>query len=412
LTILLWLGFIALILLLVSIELGRMQRHARVLGRYDALASTLLWIALPLAFNVAIYFLYENHWLGAGLTPGRELDGRTAALQFFTGYLIQKGLTLDNISVIALILSHFRVPLEYQCRVLVPSILGAILLRGAMIAGGVVLIHFFPRTSYVFGVLVIFTALRMLAHRSGPLKLDDGLAMRLVKRRYPPAAGFDGERFLTRADETWAGTPLLYALVMIISATAIFAVDSVPAIMAVTREPFIIFGSIIFAVLGLHSLYFLLASVLERLQYFRLALVGILIFVGVKMLLMHVAPISTGVALAVVSALLLAGALASLLLQPPPAGLVSPIAEELDQLIQLTLTSARRIVVLVMGTTVLLVGIAMIVTPGPSILVIPLGLAILGTEFVWAQRLLKRFQKEARHLSDTALEILRRRKKR
>jgi len=411
LSIWLWLGFIAFIFLLVSLEFGRMHRRARVIGRHEALVWTLFWIVLSLAFCVAIYFLYDRHWLGTGLAPGHELDGRTAALQFLTGYLIQKALSVDNIFVIALIFSRFRVPLEYQHGVLVPGIVGTILLRGIMIAGGVVLIRHLPWTSYIFGVLVIYTAIRMLTHRAGLLATSDGVLMRLLQRRYPAAAGFHGHQFTAEVEGERAATPLLLALVMITGASLVFAVDSIPAIMAVTQEPFIIFSSIIFAVLGLHSLYFLLASVLERLQYLKLALVCILIFVGIKMLLAHYQPIPTGTALAIVSVTLLAGIIASILLEPPPNALVSPIAEELDQLITLTLTSARRIIVLVMGMTVLLVGIAMILTPGPAILVIPLGLAILGTEFVWARRLLNRFRKEAKQLSGTALGIFRGRKK-
>jgi tellurite resistance protein TerC len=405
LTVLLWLGFVALILVLASIEFGRLNR-VTVTGRHEAMAWTLFWISLSLAFTVAIYFIYQRHWLGLGLAPGHELDGRTAALQFLTGYLVQKALSIDNIFVIALIFSHFRMPLEYHNSVLVPGIIVSILLRGAMITIGVLLIRHLPWTTYVFGVLLIFTALRTLAQR-GTFQVSDGLLSRLVRRRYPASVYFSGRRFVAEADGVRAATPLLHALVMITSAGLVFAIDSVPAIMAVTQEPFIVFSSILFAMLGLHSLYFLLASIIGRLQYLKFALVCVLVFVGVKMLLVRYLPIPTETTLSFVSLALAAGVVASLFFRPPPDALVSPIARELDQFIALTLTSARRIVILVTGSTVVLVGIAMIVTPGPAILVIPLGLAILGTEFVWARRLLKRFRTEAKNLSGTALSILR-----
>lgn len=409
----LWLslGVLALALLILLPEL-LMLRRRQLTGTWEALAWTAFWIVLALAFDVAVYFAYEQHWFGLGLEyengpgPGGALDGRTASLQFFTAYIVQKSLSIDNVFVIAMIFAHFRVPLDQQQRLLTWALLGTIVLRGGAIAGGVVLIDAAPWTAYIFGVLLIFSALRMLAQRRGDPGADP--VVRLLARRWPPA-DFEGRRFFVRREGRRAATPLLPALVLIGIANVVFAIDAVPAMLAITTEPLIVIAAMLFALLGLHSLYFLLASMMARLHYLKLALAGVFFFVGVKMLLANHHPLPTELSLALVAILLLAGALASASLPPPPGGrLASPFADELDQFVTLTLTSARRVVVLVTGSTVVLVGVLMIVTPGPALLVIPAGLAILATEFLWARLLLNRFKKEARSLSQSALRLLRR----
>ncbi len=402
------LGLIVPVLLILAPELIRLRR-GRVIGAHEALAWTGFWVTLALAFNVAVYFIYERHWFGMGLEPGNALDGRTAALQFFTGYIVQKSLSVDNIFVIAMIFAHFRFSLEQQQHLLSRALIGVIALRGFAIMGGAALIDAVSWTAYVFGVLIIFTALRMLAQRSGVLRPENDPIVRLCARRWPLSPHFDGERLLSVSEGRRVATPLLPALIMIGMANLVFAIDAVPAILAVTGEPFIVFAAILFALLGLHSLYFLLASIMHRLHYMKLALATVLAFMGVKMLLANHYPLPTELSLTVIVTILGAGALASALLAPPPGGkLVSPFAAELEQFVTLTLRSARRIAVLVTGSTVMLVGVIMVVTPGPALLVIPAGLAILATEFLWARRLLMRFKQEAGSLSGALLDFIRR----
>ena len=198
-----WLSFglIALALVVLVPQLFLLRR-GRPIGAYEALAWTAFWVALALAFNVAVYFAYEQHWLGLGTDPESALDGRTAALQFFTGYIVQKSLSVDNVFVIAMIFAHFRIPLDQQQRLLVWGLIGAVALRGLVVAGGAVLIDALSWTAYVFGVLLIFTALRMLAQRRGELRAEDDPLVRLLALRWPLAPDFDGDRFVTARDGT------------------------------------------------------------------------------------------------------------------------------------------------------------------------------------------------------------------
>jgi len=405
-----WLSIGLVGLAVAYLVVARLRREQPVLGTAEALAWTVFWISLALGFGVVVYAAYEQHWLGLG-TGGPVTDGRTAALQYFTGYFIQKSLSIDNVFVIATIFAYFHVSLEQQQRLLDWSLLGAVALRALAVAGGIALVDAIWWTAYVFGVLLIFTALRMLVRRGKLRGARRTLPLRLLARRWPLHAEFEGGRFFVVREGRKVATPLLPALVMIASASLVFAIDAVPAIIAVTREPFIVLSAIVFALLGLHSMYFLLARLMQRLYYLRVALAAVLGFVGIKMLLVNHYPIATGITLAVVLCALAAGALAAALFEPPEDGRpASPLAAEIEQIVSLTLRSARRIVVLVTGSTVVIVGVLMIVTPGPAILVIPAGLAILATEFIWARRLLRRFQTGARTISGSALRMFRRRR--
>ncbi len=385
-----WTGFIAFVLAMLALDLGVINRETHTIGIKEAFAWTTLWIALALAFNVGVYFMYEHHWLGIGMQPGAEAGGRQAALQFLTGYVIEKSLSLDNIFVIALIFSYFRVPSKYQHRVLFWGILGALVLRGVMIAAGSVLIRRFDWIIYVFGALLILTAIRILIVRHDNLVPDRNPLVRLARKLYPVSTDIEGARFFTSVNGRTAITPLFLALLLVESSDVLFAVDSIPAIFAITHDPFLVFTSNIFAILGLRSLYFVLAGIMNRFRYVKISLVFLMAFVGVKMLLSHHYHIPTFVSLVVISIILLVGIVVSVLAtNRNAAALVSPLADELEELLTLTYKQARRIVVLVVGTSVLLVGVAMIVLPGPAVIVIPAGLAILATEFVWAKKLLR-----------------------
>lgn len=409
-TLWLWAGFVAVIGAILAFDLAIVHRKNRPVGFYEALAWTGFWVMLALGFNAGVYYLYEHHVLGIGLATGHELDGQDAALQFFTGYLIEKSLSVGNVFAIALIFGYFRLPLDYQYRVLFWGVSGAVLLRGVMIAGGVTLVAYVEWAIYVFGGLLIVSAARRLMRRD-EVRPESSPLVRLCRRFYPLSPQLDGDRFFTRMDGRRAATPLLPALLMVVSADVMFALDSIPAIIAVTRDPFLIFTANIFAILGLRSLYFVLAGMLGRVRFLKLSLVFLLGFVGVKMLLAQYYPVSVEAALLVIAAILAVGLALSLIVRPRPGAVpVSPLAEDLGDLLVLTAKGARRIIVLVVGSTVLLLGLVMVVTPGPALLVIPAGLAILATEFIWARRLLHRLKQEAGNLKDNAKSFFGRKK--
>ncbi|MEX0703837.1 MAG: TerC family protein [Planctomycetales bacterium] len=311
-TLFVWLGFLALISALILLDLGVFHRRGRPIGFREALGWTAVWVALALAFAAGVYFLYERDWLGWTETASHRLSGRQAALQFLTGHLIEKALSVDNLFVMALIFSYFRVPAAEQHRLLFWGILGAVVLRGAMIAAGAALVARFEWTMYVFGVLLIASALKLLLVRADELHPDRNLLVRLVRRFVPVTSEYAGSRFVVKTPAGWAATPLVPALILIESSDAMFAVDSIPAIFAVTRDPFLVFTSNVFAILGLRSLYFALAGLLDVFRHLKYSLVALLVFVGLKMLLAHRYPISTLASLAVIGGILALGILVSL----------------------------------------------------------------------------------------------------
>ncbi|KAA3662546.1 MAG: TerC family protein [Calditrichaeota bacterium] len=311
-TIWLWIGFLSFVIIMLALDLGVFHRKIHVIKMREAFMWSAFWIALALLFNVLLYFMYEHHWLGIGADVGHQLSGQRAALQFFTGYVIEKSLSLDNIFVIALIFAYFKVPAIYQHRVLFWGILGALVLRGIMIAAGAALIQRFSWMIYVFGGFLILTAVKMLIARHDNLEPDKNPIVKLVRRLYPVTSEFDGQRFFTMKNGQRVATPLFIALIVVESSDVLFAVDSIPAIFAVTLDPFIVFTSNVFAILGLRSLYFALAAMMEKFRYLKMSLVFILAYVGVKMLLLHYFPIPALVSLSIIGGILLVGMLASM----------------------------------------------------------------------------------------------------
>jgi tellurite resistance protein TerC len=396
----LWTGFILLILALLALDLGVFHRRDRAIGMGEALAWSGFWISLALVFNVAVFFIYEHDWMGVGYAGVTELDGSTAALQFFTGFVVEKSLSLDNIFVIALIFAYFQIPLAYQHRVLFWGILGALILRGIMIAAGAALILRFDWMAYVFGGLLLFTAVRMLVARHDNLEPEKSPVVRLARRLYPVAQDLHGNRFFVVLEGRRTMTPLFLVLILVEATDILFAIDSIPAIFAITTDPFLVFTSNAFAILGLRSLYFALAPLMDRFRFLKTSLVFLLAFVGVKMILTHHWPIPTPVSLAVITGILGVGIVASFApAKLETAPLASPVTPELEQLVAVSLGAARKIMVLLVGSTVLLIGAALLVLPGPAFLVIPIGLVILGTEFVWARRLLSRLKREVQSIA-------------
>jgi len=328
----LWGGFLLLIVAFLAFDLGVFHRTPHAITVRDALGWTAVWIALALAFNVVVYFMYEHHWMGIGSTIGHELSGRQAALQFLTGYVVEKSLSLDNIFVIALIFGYFHVPLPFQHRVLFWGILGALVLRGAMILAGAALLDRFDWMVYVFGGFLIVTAVKLLVSRHENLEPERNPLIRLARRVFPVTDRIEGPGFFVHQGGRRAATPLFLVLLLVESTDVVFAVDSIPAIFAITRDPFLVFTSNVFAILGLRSLYFALAGLLHRFRYLKSGLVFVLAFVGVKMLLSHHHPIPTPVSLAVIGGILGVGLIASLVASHrDPVPLRSPITMPGDE---------------------------------------------------------------------------------
>jgi tellurite resistance protein TerC len=284
----LWVGFNAFVLVMLAVDLFVFHREAHEVRVREAAAWSLIWIALAVLFGAGVY----------------RLMGREAGLEYFTGYLIEKALSIDNIFVFVLIFSFFRVPPRYQHRVLFWGILGALVMRGAMIVAGAYLIQQFHWIIYVFGAFLVFTGIRMATHSEHDLDPESNLAIRLVRRLMPITSVYDGQRFFVREQVGQAtrlvATPLFVVLVLVETTDLIFAVDSIPAIFAITQDPFIVYSSNVFAILGLRALYFLLADVIERFHYLKIGLSAVLVFVGLKMLTVDLYKVPIGVSLGVI----------------------------------------------------------------------------------------------------------------
>lgn len=278
-----WTSFVVLVTVLVVLDLCVLNRKAHTVSIREALGWTAFWIALALVFNAVVYLLYSGRIL-AGLIPTAHLNGTDAALQFFTGYLVEKSLSLDNIFVIAMIIANFHVPADYQHRLLFWGILAAALLRGVMIICGTMLLEQFHGLMYIFGGILIYSAIRMLVSRHDNLDLEENMLLKLTRRFFPVTTEFHGSQFFAEIDGRKVATPMLLALVLIESSDVMFAVDSIPAVMAITRDPFLVFTSNIFAILGLRSLYFALAGLMDRFSYLKVSLVFLLVYIGLKMI--------------------------------------------------------------------------------------------------------------------------------
>ena len=284
-TLWLWFGFIVFIIFLLALDLGVFHRKAHVPSLSEAVTWTVIWIAVALTFNVGIYFIYENHLLHAGQDGSENvLNGMEAAKLFLTGYLIEKSLSLDNIFVIGMVFSYFGVPRAYQHRVLFWGILGALVLRAAMILLGVALIMMFHWVLYVFGALLLYTAIKVLRHEDEEIHPENNPLVKLVRRFSRMTPTFHKARFFVKENGLWAATPMLLVLLTVECYDVIFALDSIPAIFAVTQDPFIVFTSNVFAILGLRSLYFVLSAMIAKFRYLQISISVILFYVGVKLL--------------------------------------------------------------------------------------------------------------------------------
>ncbi len=291
-----WLLFNLFLAALLVLDLAVFHRRAHAVSLREAATWSAMWIGLALLFGAGIYFF----------------SGSQAAAEFLTGYLVEKALSLDNVFVIALILGSFAVPAAVQHRVLFWGVFGALVMRGGFILGGVALLERFHWLLYVFGGFLLLTGARLALSRPRPPDLARHPAVRLVRRVLPVSETYVGGRLLLRRDGRWLATPLLLALVLVETSDLLFAVDSIPAVLAVSRDPFVVYTSNAFALLGLRSLYFLLAGGMGRLRYLQPALALILMLVGAKLLLAEVYPVPAAVSLVAIVTVLGAAVLASL----------------------------------------------------------------------------------------------------
>ncbi len=303
----LWVGFLGLVFTLLGLDLGVFHRKSHAVSVKEAAIWSVVWISISLLFNLAIYF-YWNIFV-----PESSYSNSEAALAFFTGYLIEKSLSVDNIFVFVLLFTFFAVPAAYQHRVLFWGILGALIMRGALIAVGAALLKEFHWIIYVFGAFLIYTGFRMASQKDEKLNPDQNGLIKFLRKVMPVTDTYEGDKFFIRRAGKLMATPLLVVLLVVESTDLIFAVDSIPAIFAVTQDPFIVFTSNVFAILGLRSLYFLLAGVMDKFHYLKLGLSVILVFVGIKMVIVDFFKIPVLLSLGVIATVLTISIVASLL---------------------------------------------------------------------------------------------------
>ena len=296
----LWIGFTVFVLALLALDLGVFHRKAHEVSACEALSWSIVWISLALLFNAGVY-----QWFG----PEKGLE-------FLTGFLIEKALAVDNIFVFVVLFSYFAVPASLQHKVLFWGILGALVMRAVFIFLGAALLQHFHWIMYVFGAFLVLTGVKLFKQTETDIHPERNVLFRLFIRFVPAIPVYQGDRFLVRQSGRWYATPLLFVLVAVEATDLVFAIDSIPAIFAVTADPFIVYTSNIFAILGLRSLYFLLAGVIHQFHYLKTGLAFVLAFVGVKMMIVDIYKIPIGVSLAVI-AVLIGGAIVVSLLWPP-----------------------------------------------------------------------------------------------
>jgi tellurite resistance protein TerC len=296
----LWVAFNAAVLAMLALDLGVFHRKAHAVSLREAAAWSAVWVTLALCFNAGI-------WYFAGPQP---------ALEFLTGYLVEKSLAVDNIFVIALIFSYFAVPAVYQHRILFWGILGALVMRGAFIAAGAYVLHQWHWVIYVFGGILLVTGVKMALRKDEAIDPEHNPVVRLARRWLPLTSRYDGQKFWTVENGRRVATPLFLVLLLVEFTDLVFAIDSIPAIFAITSDPFLVYTSNVMAILGLRSMYFLLAGVVHKFVYLKFGLSLVLVFVGAKMMLIDVFKVPTAVSLAVI-ATVIGGSIALSLLRPP-----------------------------------------------------------------------------------------------
>ncbi|HET6410258.1 MAG TPA: TerC family protein [Chthoniobacteraceae bacterium] len=300
-----WAAFLGFVFVLLALDLGVFHRKAHEVHVREALIWSSVWISLALTFNAGIYF----GWIG-GYAP--ELRS-SAAAEFLTGYLVEKSLSVDNVFVFALIFTYFHIPAKFQHRILFWGIIGALIMRAIMIFAGIALIQRFHAIIYVFGAIVIFSGIKMWASGTPKVDPEHNRVLRLVRRFFPMTPNLEGQKFFVRTDAGLSITPLFAVLVFIEWSDVVFAVDSIPAILAISQDPFVVFTSNVMAMLGLRSLYFALAGIMQKFHLLHYGLSALLIFIGLKMVLSDVIKVPIAVSLSVIALILIVSVTASMM---------------------------------------------------------------------------------------------------
>ncbi len=309
-----WIVFIAAVLLLLALDLGIFNKTPHIICSKEAGIWSGIWVTLSLSFSGVIYWLYEQNYIA---NPD-HLKPAVASVKFITGYLIELSLSADNIFVIAIIFASFKIAQKYQHRILFWGIIGAIIFRGSMIFFGVILIRKIDWTTYIFGGFLVFTAIKMFFKKEeDEFNPEESLVYKIIGKIIPITHHKDKEHFFVKENNRNYATPLLVTLIVIEVMDMVFALDSVPAILAITSDPFLVFSSNIFAILGLRSMYFFLAKMLEKFRYLEYSLIAILIFIGIKMLIVHFYKFPEWVSLGFIGIALVIGIVVSLKLAGP-----------------------------------------------------------------------------------------------
>ncbi|MEK7254323.1 MAG: TerC family protein [Bacteroidota bacterium] len=283
-----YLGFLVLISIFLALDLGVFNKDPHKITAKESLRWTALWVSISLLFSGFIYLAYKQTWFGIGEEIGLPASGQKAALTYLTGYIVELSLSMDNIFVIAVIFNYFKIPQKYQHRVLFWGIIGALVFRGIMIAAGSFLVQQFEWIIYLFGAILLWTAYKMLTADNEDIHPEENPIVLWLRKFLPVTTKLHEENFFLKENgKIVAMTPLFIALIVVETTDIMFAFDSIPAIFAITSDPFLVFTSNIFAILGLRSLYFVLASILDRFGRVKYSLVAILVFVGLKMVLLH-----------------------------------------------------------------------------------------------------------------------------
>lgn len=308
-----WILFFAVIAILLALDLGVFHKKDEVVSMKNSLIWTSVWVGVALLFGIAIYWIYENDLFDLNK---HNISGSKALMQYYTGYVIEESLSLDNIFVIAMIFKFFKIENQFQHRILFWGIIGAVFFRLGMIVLGAAFVEKFDWAMYVFGGILIFSALKMIKENDGDSEdFKKSLGVRLLSKIYPIDWSIKNGKYLAKVNGKTVATSLLAALVVVEFSDILFAIDSIPAIFSVTKEPFIVFTSNIFAILGLRNLYFFLSNMLDKFHYMKYALIGVLLFVGLKMIFhdyLHILVEKTWISLVIILGLLASGVIVSL----------------------------------------------------------------------------------------------------
>lgn len=414
--------FVGLIVVLMALDLGLVTRRPRAVGSNEALASFLLWVLATVFFSFLVSYVYQNNWLNIEARVSApiaeapvDLNGHTAWLQFLTAYVVELALSLDNIAVMALLIAYFRIPPSYVARTLFWSLLVSLTLRLGLIMGGAWLLRVYGWVYWAFGLVLILAMLRTLIMPEHHYDFRSRWPTRPLLRLFRVSTEYRGQKLFARVEGRWGITPIMLVVLTASVMDATFAIDSVPAVFSVTRDPFLAYTASIFAVLGLRSLYMAIAGIVGRFRYLRVSLVFVLLCVAGKMFIGRYDPESTLITLVTVASIIVLGVGTSALrnrmlrrdegheeIRPTPL-------EDLTEAVEVSRRNFRKVVILIIGTLVVLIGILIAPLPGPGpVILVPIGLGLLATEFIWARRLLETLRAQTDALQRSTDEVIRR----